>query len=114
MADVRGRAILERDDDVVLEVGIRLRSMLHEIRQPVATVLALAEAARGVTGASEELLEYLDRIEAQIQEIPSAASSVLEPPVGRVAEGTPPDVDEVVGSVVRDFALTWAGTLRRR
>ncbi|MGY1809449.1 sensor histidine kinase [Blastococcus sp. SYSU D00669] len=105
--------VAERRDVVALEVGDWLRTLLHEIRQPVAVVLALAEAARGVIGLPPELLEYLDRIEDQVQEIPSAASSVFEEARGAGTESGPVHVEEVVDSVVRAFAFTWTGTVHR-
>ena len=100
---------------VLVRVEERLRTVLHETRQPVATVLALAEAARGLPGTSPGVRDYLDLIIEQVQEVSSAAWSVL----GRgraddVSESEPVDVDEVLDSVLAAYSRTWTGTLVRR
>lgn len=95
----------------------RVKIVMHEIRQPVAAVLALAEAARGAPGASQEVRGYLDRIIEQAQELAGAASSVLFPTALSDAASTTRvdvDVDEVVDSVVDAVRVTWSGTLQRR
>jgi signal transduction histidine kinase len=93
----------------------RLRAAMHEIRQPVSVLLALAEAARGAAGVTPELLDYLDRIIDQVQELAGAVTSVLLP--ARRTEDSPlshVDVDEVVDSVVAAVRVTWSGTLERK
>jgi signal transduction histidine kinase len=97
------------------EVDDRLRIVLHEIRQPVAAVLALAEAARGLPGADGELSSYLDRIINQVQEVSSAAWSVLDAPeIGDPLRWATVDLTEVLDSVQDAFAATWPGTLVSR
>jgi signal transduction histidine kinase len=92
----------------------RLLVVLHEIRQPVSVVLALAEAARETAGVTPEVRDYLDRIIDQAQELAGVTRSIAEPRAGgdpqrrRVA-----DADEVVTSVLDAFALTWTGSLAR-
>jgi len=92
----------------------RLLVVLHEIRQPVAVVLALAEAARGTAGVTLEVRDYLDRIIEQAQELAGVTQSFVEPPVRadpqRIGEV---DADEVVTSVLDAFAFTWTGSLDR-
>jgi signal transduction histidine kinase len=96
------------------ELEDRLKTFIHEVRQPVATVLALAEAARGLPGSSPEIDRYLDRIVGEVQEVSSAAWSLL------TDDGAPPalesavDLGEVVRSVLDSVALTWSGRLVRR
>jgi signal transduction histidine kinase len=93
----------------------RLKVAMHEIRQPVSVVLALAEAARGSAGVTPEVRDYLDRIIDQMQELAAAVTSVLVP--SGPSDGSPPatvDVDEVVDSVVDAVRVTWSGSLERR
>jgi signal transduction histidine kinase len=112
-------------DDLARERGIAfgavridaeqaLRTAMHEIRQPVAAVLALAEAARGLPSATPDVRGYLDLIIDQVQEVSSAAASVLERRTGDAGLGDLVDVDEVLDSVLRSFGRTWSGTLVRR
>jgi signal transduction histidine kinase len=85
--------------------------LLHEIRQPLAVVFALAEAARSRPGVPADVHRYLERIVEQAKEIGDAAASVLDP---RAADTGPVDLDEVVDSVLSGFAHTWSGALSRR
>jgi len=88
---------------------------MHEIRQPVSVVLALAEAARGADGVTPEVRGYLDGIIDQVQELDGAAMSVLLPAAASDDSSTAPiSVDEVVDSVVDAVRVTWSGSLQRR
>jgi signal transduction histidine kinase len=103
------------DESVQRLVTGRLRAALHEIRQPLSAVLALAEAARSAPGVSADVRSYIDQIIEQAQEIAGAAASVLDPPTPRTPWQTVHvDVDEVVDSVVAGTRPLWAGTLHRR
>jgi len=85
----------------------------HEIRQPVAVVLALAEAARALPETPESTRWYLDRLVDEVVALGEAARSAL------AVEGEPrcPEVPvEVVGlveDVLASFELTWGGTVTR-
>ncbi|MGY1671018.1 sensor histidine kinase [Geodermatophilus sp. SYSU D00710] len=85
--------------------------LLHEIRQPLAAVFALAEAARSRPGVPADVDRYLERIVEQTREIADAVTSVLD---RRATDTGPVDLDEVVDSVLSAFAHTWSGTLSRR
>jgi signal transduction histidine kinase len=102
-------------DDAVrrrLEQGVRL--VLHEVRQPLAAIFALAEAARTLPELPAEAHGYLTEIIRQADEVSSAAVSVLDPEGAATPVGAGPvDADEVVDSVIRAFGLTWSGTLVR-
>jgi signal transduction histidine kinase len=100
------------DERVASLVEERLRVAMHEIRQPLAAVLALAEVARTVPGVPEDAAGYLDQLIDQVQEISGAAWSVLGPPP--FADAGVVDVDELLDSVCRAFRLTWSGAVRRR
>jgi signal transduction histidine kinase len=103
------------DELVLLRVEERLRTALHEIRQPVAAVLALAEAARGLPGITGDVRDYLDLVIEQVQEVSGAAWSVLDR--GRLEDSPgshPVDVDEVLDSVLGAYRRTWTGMLARR
>jgi len=96
------------------EIEDRLKVLMHEIRQPVAVVLALAEAARGLPGTPDETHEYLDRIVDQVQEVSAAAFSVLTEQADHdPGEWVPLDLEEVLESVLDAYTVTWAGTLDR-
>jgi signal transduction histidine kinase len=93
----------------------RLRTALHEIRQPVAAVLALAEAARGLRGATADVRDYLDLIIEQVQEVSTAAWSVLDrDTMVDLADAAPVDLDEVVESVLAGYTRTWTGLITRQ
>lgn len=113
MDDARVLAVDDGGRSIAPQLEDRLKEFLHEIRQPVATVLALAEAARGLPGRSPEIERYLDRIVGEVQEVSSAAWSVLAD-VGDPSDSSTEDLGEVLGSVLDAFAVTWSGTLVRR
>jgi signal transduction histidine kinase len=94
-------------------VGDTLRILLHEMRQPLAAVFALADTALNRPRVPAEVRRCLSQIIEQAQEISEVAGSVLE---RRAAGGetAPVDVDEVVDSVVAGFGQTWSGTVVRR
>ena len=96
------------EDDLV---PAALKVVLHEIRQPLAAVFALADLARNRPDVPADVRRQLDQIIEQAEEISAVAGSVLET---RAAGNGPVDVDEVVDSVLSAFELTWSGTLVRR
>lgn len=100
------------DADRALAEMLRVAS--HEIRQPVAVVLALAEAARVVPDASERVRWYLDRIIDETFTLAEVARSVLVPN-GDAAPGGEERIDVValIEDVLATFELTWTGTLLR-
>jgi signal transduction histidine kinase len=103
------------EEQIAVAVEDRLKALLHEIRQPLSAVLALAEAARNQPDVGGTLLECLDHIIAQVQEASGAARSVLTPPgagSGLVPERV--DLDEVVDSVVAAVRLTADAAVLRR
>jgi signal transduction histidine kinase len=103
------------EDLVLVRLEERLRTVLHEIRQPVAAVLALAEAARGLPGITPDMRDYLDLVIEQVQEVSGAAWSVLgRGRAGDLPGSLPVDVDEVLDSVLAAYSRTWTGRLARR
>jgi len=91
-----------------------LRVASHEIRQPVAVVLALAEAARVVPDASDRVRWYLDRIIDEAVTLAEVARSVLVPEGDMVHVGEEPtEVVGLVEDVLATFELTWTGALSR-
>lgn len=102
-------------DDEQDPVAAALKLALHEIRQPLAAVFALAEIALSRPHVPADVRRCLDQIIEQAQEISDAAGSVLEHRAGLDVSGpSPVDVDEVVDSVLSGFRRTWSGTLSRR
>ena len=92
-------------------VDERLREALHDIRQPLAAVFALAECARSTPGLPDEAGRYLDQLIRQVDETARVARTVLDP-VGVPTSGVV-CFGEVVSSVLESFALTWSGRLIR-
>jgi len=91
-----------------------LKIASHEIRQPVAAVLALAEAARVVPDASDRVRWYLDRIIDEAFTLADVARSVLVPNGDMTPVGEEPiDVVGLVDDVLATFELTWTGSLLR-
>jgi signal transduction histidine kinase len=110
-----GDQIADRVDEQVAErVEQRLRAVLHEIRQPLSAVFALAEMARGLPGNGDELQQCLDRIIEQSGEVSAAAANVLDLGAAESPQTCRVDVDEVLDSVIDTFRLIWGGTLQRR
>lgn len=95
-----------------LDEGLRVAS--HEIRQPVAAVLALAEAARLHPDTTPPLQIYLERIIDQATQVADTARSVLEVDHFREPQRIAFDVEEILESVLETFRLTWDGTLVRQ
>ena len=94
-------------------VPAALKVVLHEIRQPLAAVFALADQARNRSDVPADVRRQLEQIIEQAQEISAVAASVLETGADQ-DDGSPVDVDEVVDSVVSAFGHTWTGTFVRR
>ena len=92
--------------------GLRVAS--HEIRQPVAAVLALAEASRLHPETTPDLQSYLERIIDQATQIADTARSVLEVEHLREPQRIAFDVEEILEGVLETFRLTWDGTLVRQ
>lgn len=92
--------------------GDNLREALHDLRQPLAAVFALAECVRSTPGLPAEAGRYLDQLITQVDETAKVARSALDPPpspaTGVVC------FEEVVSSALESFALTWSGRLIRR
>jgi len=91
----------------------RVSVVLHEIRQPLSVVFVLAEMARSSPGVPADVRARLDELIEQAQEVAWAACSVLDAAAEGAGDGGPVDLDEVLGSVLHGFRLTWSGTLRR-
>jgi signal transduction histidine kinase len=102
------------DIDVADLLDRRMREVLHEIRQPLSAVFALAEMARSRPGVDDDLRDCLDHIIRLTQEVSGAAATLLAPADDQSPAGDTTDLDEVLDSVLEIVALTWGGTLVRR
>lgn len=96
----------------------RLRAVLHDLRQPLAAVFALAEAARSVPEVPPEARDCIDLLVEQAQEVAAVAAAGLHdgaaPDEPTTPDGDGPvDLDRVLDSVVDSFAVTWTGRLQR-
>jgi signal transduction histidine kinase len=88
-----------------------LREVCHDIRQPIAGVLALAEAALAEAGLPEAARSRLEQIMKLAEWQSEVVAGWLE-----VSEGGPPgagrtDVIQVVTAAAAAERLTWAGDL---
>jgi signal transduction histidine kinase len=101
------------DDEVMAQVEERLLVAVHEIRQPLSAVLALAEAAATVSDEPAVTKVFLDQIVEQVHEASEVASSVLMLPVAAPAALAPSavPVGEVVDSVLQSVRIRWKGRL---
>jgi signal transduction histidine kinase len=99
--------------DGLADLADGLRVASHEIRQPVAAVLALAEAARTHPDATPELQTFLDRIVQQATQISETARSVLDLDHLRSPAQVLVRLDDVLDEALEPFRLTWSGTLVR-
>ncbi|MFD2092810.1 sensor histidine kinase [Blastococcus deserti] len=100
-----------------VEHGIEeaLDAVLHEIRQPLAAVFALAEAVRGRPDLPADVRRTVDELIREAEDVSAAAGSVVEMRSRRgLAPTATVDVDEVVRSVFDSYRRTWRGTLRSR
>lgn len=116
MTQYQVRERVRSDDDVAALVEERLLVALHEIRQPLAAVLALAEAAGGAGDVPDTARRYLDQIIEQVQEVSGVAWSILDarPRGGTAPEPPPLELDDLLDSVLRAVAVTWRGSLVRQ
>jgi signal transduction histidine kinase len=94
-------------------VDRRLREVLHEIRQPLSAVFALAEMARTSPGADDDVRTCLDHIIHLAQEVSAAAATLLEPARHQPSDVGGTDLGEMLDSVLDVLVLTWSGTLVR-
>ena len=112
LAEERSRRVVEDLADLVDE---RLKEALHDMRQPLAAVFALAECARSTPGLPAEAGRYLDQLITQVDEAAGVARSALDPsaldPVGATAGLS--CFGEVISSVLESFSSTWSGRLIR-
>jgi signal transduction histidine kinase len=91
-----------------------LRQACHDIRQPIAGVLALAGAALTEVGLPEGTRSYLNRI-VELAEYQSEVVELwLAEPLGGLAHGPPGDLVGAVRKAVAAERLTWAGELTLR
>ena len=91
-----------------------LRQACHDIRQPIAGVLALAEVALSAADLPETARDSLNKI----IELTEWQSDVIEhwlwTPGARPSETQPTDVLGVITEAVAALQVTWAGDLTLR
>jgi signal transduction histidine kinase len=101
------------DEATLAAMGEALRAASHDIRQPVAAVLALVEAARLHPDATPGLQAYLDAILAQALQISETTRAVLDLDAVRPPHNVPVRLEEVLAEALEHFRLAWGGTLTR-
>ena len=87
-----------------------LRQACHDIRQPVAGVLALAGAALAQTELPESVRTYLDEIVRLAEWQSDVIEHWLQVPAGG-SDNPATDVVRAVNDALADERLTWAGDL---
>lgn len=107
MAEGQSRPAVQ---DLADSIDERLKEALHDIRQPLAAVFALAECARSTPGLPIQAGMYLDQLMTQADEAARVARSALDP-VGATAGLS--CFGEVIGSVLESFSCSWSGRLIR-
>ena len=90
-----------------------LRQACHDIRQPVAGVLALAGAALAQTELPESVRTYLHEIVRLAEWQSDVIEHWLQVPAGG-SDSPATDVVRVVNDAAADERLTWAGDLTLR
>ena len=80
----------------------RVREACHDLRQPIATINALASAALAESRLSPEISGWLELILAEVRYLDGIVLDAL----GRSGIPLPRDVSVLVGEVVRHHALT--------
>jgi|tagenome__1003787_1003787.scaffolds.fasta_scaffold20659838_2 signal transduction histidine kinase len=99
-----GRAELR--DSAPLDLAL----VLHDVRQPLSAVFALAEVARGRPDVPADVRDLLTQVIEEAQEVSAVLDSAL---VASGAGAGVVDVDELLSSVVDSFRRTWSGTVLR-
>jgi|tagenome__1003787_1003787.scaffolds.fasta_scaffold20988642_6 signal transduction histidine kinase len=96
-------------------VESRVNVVMHEIRQPLAAVLALAELARSGPDVPPDVRRCLDLLVEQAHEVCGAATSASGTDPGPDQEGAATvDLGEVIDSAMGSIRFTWSGLLVRR
>lgn len=98
--------------DVGDPASLDLALVLHDVRQPLSAVFALAEVARGWPDVPAEVRDLLAQIIEEAQEVSAVLASAVVPPGAPSGAGLcVVDVDELLSSVVDSFRRTWSGTV---
>ncbi len=90
-----------------------LRYACHDIRQPVAGVLALAEAALIEAGLPASVRTYLNQIIRLAEWQSTVIEHWLQAPAAK-PDGRPAEVVRAVSEAAADERLTWTGELTLR
>ena len=80
----------------------RVREACHDLRQPIATINALASAALAESRLSPEISGWLELILAEVRYLDGIVLDAL----GRSGKQVPRDVSVLIGEIVRHRALT--------
>jgi signal transduction histidine kinase len=89
-----------------------LREACHDMRQPVATVLALAAAAQSVPGLAAPARGYLERITEQAQWLAQIIEDSLRAREADGSRAATTDVARVISDAAAAQRLSWHGELR--
>jgi signal transduction histidine kinase len=89
----------------------RLREICHDLRQPVATIIALAEAALSNDGIPLGVRRRLDQVMNQAEWLGEMLQHLIEPAAAGAAEGEFPDLLRLACDVVQSEMVTYPGDL---
>ena len=93
--------------------AIGLAAASHDIRQPAAVIVALAEAALVTAVLPPTAQWYLERIIDEATTIGDIARSTLSNGADDIRRERRVDVTGVADDILATFGLVWAGTARR-
>jgi signal transduction histidine kinase len=89
----------------------RLHEICHDMRQPVASIMALAEAALSNAEVTLGVRDRLGQIRDQAEWLSELLRDLIEPPATRTAEGKPHDLVHLASEVIDIEMVTYPGDL---
>jgi signal transduction histidine kinase len=92
----------------------RLREMCHDIRQPVASIIVLADAALSEDSIPSAVRARLGQVREQAEWLGDLLQHLLDPHLVRTAHGKSYDLTQLVSKVVQAERATYGGDLRLR
>jgi signal transduction histidine kinase len=89
----------------------RLREICHDMRQPVASIIALADAALSHAAVPSSVRGRLGQVRDQAEWLGDLLRHLVEPPEPRMAEDESCDLARLASDAVRFEAVTYTGEL---
>lgn len=90
----------------------RLREICHDMRQPVASIMVLADAALTEASVPSVVHARLDQIREQAEWLGDLLQHLLEPNGAKTVNGKSHDLTRIASDVVQSEQATYLGDLR--